>query len=336
MHQTDSRSVYAQALWHMATGGRTEEGGVLSILGLKNSFLHLSAVDAETKTTRASSHPPDRRSLGASPQLTNALAAEIAEIYGRDLELQRISNATTVEESRRSPVGEEATEARIGCAQAETTAGEALEQTSMVLRNLPKDLNRMSLCSLLDVHGCFETADFIYLPARFKDGLSLGYAFINFHTPAAAMDFQRKFHGMHLHLPGALGSADSPPKALVVHPNLRMRSLQDLLNRYKNSPILHPDVPEGMKPFLLENGKPMPFPLQILGFLIQSDPEKGYEKVARTLLPTAKLLLSEKAADVRQSAIEAFTALASHLRAGDCGDQVLMPVIALSQSNDDE
>lgn len=74
----------------------------------------------------------------------------------------------------------------------------------------------------------------------------------------------------------------------------------------------------------------------LAGFLIQSDPEKGYEKVARTLLPTAKLLLSEKAADVRQSAIEAFTALASHLRAGDCGDQVLMPVIALSQSNDDE
>ncbi|CAJ1386397.1 unnamed protein product, partial [Effrenium voratum] len=74
----------------------------------------------------------------------------------------------------------------------------------------------------------------------------------------------------------------------------------------------------------------------LAGFLIQADPEKGYEKVARALLPTAKLLLAEKANDVRQSAIDAFITLASHLRAGDCGDQVLMPVIALSQSNDDE
>lgn len=74
----------------------------------------------------------------------------------------------------------------------------------------------------------------------------------------------------------------------------------------------------------------------LAGFLIQSDPEKGYEKVARTLLPTAKMLLSEQAVDVRQSAMDAFVTLASHLRPGDCGDQVLMPVISLSQSNDDE
>lgn len=74
----------------------------------------------------------------------------------------------------------------------------------------------------------------------------------------------------------------------------------------------------------------------LAGFLIQSDPEKGYEKVARSLLPLAKLLLSEKATDVRQSAMDAFVTLASHLRPGDCGDQVLMPVISLSQSNDDE
>eukprot|EP00913_Durusdinium_trenchii_P020168 g18950.t1 len=34
--------------------------------------------------------------------------------------------------------------------------------------------------------------------------------------------------------------------------------------------------------------------------------------------------------------MDAFVTLASHLRPGDCGDQVLMPVISLSQSNDDE
>ena len=42
------------------------------------------------------------------------------------------------------------------------------------------------------------------------------------------------------------------------------------------------------------------------------------------------------ACEVSSSAVEAFVTLASHLRPGDCGDQVLMPVIALSQSDDDE
>ena len=264
MDQTDSRSVYAQALWHMATGGRTEEGGVLSILGLKNSFLHVSAVESETKMKRAFSHPPDRRSLRSSPQLTNALAVKVAETYRRDLELPRISKST--EASRSSPLWEEGPgplEARTGpgCVQAETSVGEMT--TSMLLRNLPKDLNRTGLCSLLDAHGCFKTANFIYLPARFKDGFSLGYAFINFQSPEAAMEFQRIFHGMHLspRAPCANGSA----KALVAHPNLRMTSLLDLLDRYKSSPILHPDVPERMKPCLLENGKPLPVPPQMLG-----------------------------------------------------------------------
>lgn len=74
----------------------------------------------------------------------------------------------------------------------------------------------------------------------------------------------------------------------------------------------------------------------LAGFLIQSDPEKGYQKVVDDLLPTVSLLLHEQASEVRQGAAEALTTLASHLRPGERGDQVLMSVIALSHSNDDE
>ncbi|CAE8584682.1 unnamed protein product, partial [Polarella glacialis] len=74
----------------------------------------------------------------------------------------------------------------------------------------------------------------------------------------------------------------------------------------------------------------------LAGFLIQSDPEKGYQKVVDDLLPAVSLLLNEKASDVRQGAAEALTTLASHLRPGERGDQVLMTVISLSHSNEDE
>jgi len=74
----------------------------------------------------------------------------------------------------------------------------------------------------------------------------------------------------------------------------------------------------------------------LAGFLIQSDPEKGYQKVIDDLLPTVSLLLHEQASEVRQGAAEALTTLASHLRQGEQRVQVLMSVITLSHNNDDE
>lgn len=74
----------------------------------------------------------------------------------------------------------------------------------------------------------------------------------------------------------------------------------------------------------------------LAGFLIQSDPERGYQKVVDEILPIISLLLAEKASEVRQGAADALVTLASHLRPGERGDQVLMTVISLSHSNDDE
>eukprot|EP00931_Biecheleriopsis_adriatica_P087930 TRINITY_DN62332_c0_g1_i1.p1 TRINITY_DN62332_c0_g1~~TRINITY_DN62332_c0_g1_i1.p1 ORF type:complete len:941 (+),score=215.22 TRINITY_DN62332_c0_g1_i1:121-2823(+) len=80
----------------------------------------------------------------------------------------------------------------------------------------------------------------------------------------------------------------------------------------------------------------------LAGFLIQSDPElgAGFAKVVESLLPTVKVLLREKGSDVRQGAADALTTLASHLRSylqlGQRGEKVLMTVIDLAHSDDDE
>jgi len=70
--------------------------------------------------------------------------------------------------------------------------------------------------------------------------------------------------------------------------------------------------------------------------LIQSDPNRGYQRVVDDLLPMISMLLTEKSQEVRQGAAEALVTLASHLRPGDRGDQVLMTVISLSHNNEDE
>lgn len=75
----------------------------------------------------------------------------------------------------------------------------------------------------------------------------------------------------------------------------------------------------------------------LAGFLIQSNPERGYQKVVDDILPIiSSLLIHEKASEVRQGAADALITLASHLRAGKMSDQVLMSVIQLTHSNDDE
>ena len=146
-------------------------------------------------------------------------------------------------------------------------SSEMCGQTSMVLRNIPKSFTRSMLCDLLDTHRCLEEVDFLYLPIRHKDGRCLGYAFINFTTSAAALSFRGHFH--HMQLPCSLGSCmeetslragAGPAVALVVHANTQMKNLRELLAKYTDSPILHPFVPEWLKPIALEKGRQVPFP----------------------------------------------------------------------------
>mmetsp|Transcript_64315 Transcript_64315/g.153386 ORF Transcript_64315/g.153386 Transcript_64315/m.153386 type:complete len:869 (-) Transcript_64315:226-2832(-) len=74
----------------------------------------------------------------------------------------------------------------------------------------------------------------------------------------------------------------------------------------------------------------------LAGFLIQADPENGYDQVAKDLLPITQHLLLEKSVDVRMGAVEAFVTLASHMRCGNRAEQALMVVIELAHREDDD
>lgn len=78
---------------------------------------------------------------------------------------------------------------------------EADGRTTLMVRNIPRKytqrqfLNDLQALYRLPDAGC----DFFYLPADLGSGRNLGYAFLNFLTPAEAARFKAHFHKLHLY-----------------------------------------------------------------------------------------------------------------------------------------
>lgn len=126
-------------------------------------------------------------------------------------------------------------------------------QTTVMLKNLPHAFTRTQLRSFLDSQGFAATYDFIYVPTAFKSGHSFGYAFVNMVAADKAAEVIEKIHGLQ-----AEESKDA--KVLEVcysHPN---QGLVANIERYRNSPVMHVDVPDEHRPLLLKNGMPARFP----------------------------------------------------------------------------
>jgi len=92
----------------------------------------------------------------------------------------------------------------------------------------------------------------VYVPTAFRSGQSFGYAFVNFITTNTAEEAIWNLQGF------CAESEDA--KALEVcysHPN---QGLLANIERYRNSPVMHEDVPDEHRPMLLKNGAPLKFP----------------------------------------------------------------------------
>jgi len=118
------------------------------------------------------------------------------------------------------------------------------ERTTLVLRKLPKNETRTSLLAMLDTAGLQGLYDFMYLPMDFKKGKVFGHAIINFTTNESAE--QASFH-----FAGA---------GATIEWSDQNQGFDALIQRYRNSPIMHPTMPEASKPLIFSNGSVVPFP----------------------------------------------------------------------------
>mmetsp|Transcript_38517 Transcript_38517/g.101854 ORF Transcript_38517/g.101854 Transcript_38517/m.101854 type:complete len:420 (-) Transcript_38517:196-1455(-) len=127
------------------------------------------------------------------------------------------------------------------------------EPTTVMLRNIPNRYNSGTLIGLLDEHGFRGLYDFVYLPMDFQNGVNLGYAFVNLPAHQDALRFKEVFHGF------SDWRFDSAKVSEVswAHPH---QGLEEHVERYRNSPVMHQSMPDEYKPMIFLNGQRTPFP----------------------------------------------------------------------------
>jgi len=125
--------------------------------------------------------------------------------------------------------------------------------TTVVLRNLPEVFNRDMLLEMLDSNGFTFCYDFVYLPLDFGSRCSFGYAFINLVNPEEACRFVEFFQGFDRWVVPCEKTAD-------VTWSGKRQGLENQVDRYRNSPMMHPKMPDEAKPIVLKDGVRVDFP----------------------------------------------------------------------------
>jgi hypothetical protein len=128
-------------------------------------------------------------------------------------------------------------------------------KTTVMARNIPPNFTRAMLTCLLDGNGFLGHYNFLYLPVDFGTLRSFGYAVVNFVTHADAVHFGHFFHGFQ----GLVDEAGNHMSG-VVEWSGALQGLENHVERYRDSPMMHPRVRDELKPMLFARGQRVAFP----------------------------------------------------------------------------
>lgn len=127
------------------------------------------------------------------------------------------------------------------------------DRTTLMLRNLPNNYTRSAVLDMLDSEGFAGTYCFVYVPTDFKNFTGFGYAFVGFCAHDAAAHAKRHYQGFNKWRVPSQKSCDVAWSGPV-------QGLEQHTERYRNSPVMHPGVPDEYKPAVFVNGVRVPFP----------------------------------------------------------------------------
>jgi len=131
---------------------------------------------------------------------------------------------------------------------------EAVEtRTTLMVRNVPNNYSREQFLALLNKMGLSGLYDFVYLPVDFQTGAGLGYGFVNAVDSYAATRVKRALDGFSSWVVPSR-------KRCSVAWNDPHQGLEANVGRYRNSPVMHPVVPDAYKPAIFSNGVRVPYP----------------------------------------------------------------------------
>jgi len=134
----------------------------------------------------------------------------------------------------------------------ETQVEDEKPLTQVVIKHLRSDFTRAKLLDFLHAAGYKGKYDVVYLPTSFKQGKCYQYAFVNFISEGIAQQFQMQLHGC------ADEEIFGDEQCEVSWSDLQ--GLHAIIEKYRNSPVMHPSVPDECKPMLFVDGSAAPFP----------------------------------------------------------------------------
>lgn len=114
-------------------------------------------------------------------------------------------------------------------------------KTTLMFRNLNKQLTQTGLVEQLIAMGCGALFDFVYMPMNFRESGNFGYAFVNFISHSAAVEVMT-----HIQV------CDAPSSEKWICTWSTCQGLNANVDRYRNSPLMHHSVPEECKPAMYD------------------------------------------------------------------------------------
>mmetsp|Transcript_63115 Transcript_63115/g.136640 ORF Transcript_63115/g.136640 Transcript_63115/m.136640 type:complete len:331 (+) Transcript_63115:2-994(+) len=126
-------------------------------------------------------------------------------------------------------------------------------RTSVVIRNFPTDFTRAKVATMLNKEGFARQYNFLYVPINFRTGNAFGWAFINLVHPRLVPDLWQKFDG-YQNWPT---EGHGPCTVAWSKPH---QGLGALVDHYRNSKMMHQDVPDEQRPACFYNGMRVVFP----------------------------------------------------------------------------
>jgi hypothetical protein len=129
----------------------------------------------------------------------------------------------------------------------------AVEQTTIMMRNIPNNYTRTMLLELIDAEGFKGQYDLVYIPIDFNSDAGFGYAFINLLHPEVAEKLRAHFQSFS-------GWSTTSDKVCDVMWSGVHQGLEAHIERYRNSPVMHESVPDEFKPAIFKDGVRIPFP----------------------------------------------------------------------------
>eukprot|EP00933_Yihiella_yeosuensis_P079652 TRINITY_DN9289_c0_g1_i1.p1 TRINITY_DN9289_c0_g1~~TRINITY_DN9289_c0_g1_i1.p1 ORF type:complete len:295 (+),score=59.26 TRINITY_DN9289_c0_g1_i1:211-1095(+) len=125
-------------------------------------------------------------------------------------------------------------------------------QTTVMMRNIPNNYSRSMFLDLIDGAGFAGRYDFVYVPIDFGRCANLGYAFVNLVDVETTAEFRKFFDG---YTQWEVPSAKVCAMGWSGHQGLKAHIM-----RYRNSPVMHPNVPDEYKPMIFQGSVRQEFP----------------------------------------------------------------------------